>query len=43
LKGDAKEATDQLSEAEKTALKHAKSGGQDQRDADILRKMEKNR
>jgi len=40
LKGDAKEATDRLSEAEETALKHAKSGGQDKRDADILRKME---
>jgi hypothetical protein len=43
LKGDSKEATDQLSDAEKTALKHAKSGGQDKRDADILRKLEKNR
>ncbi len=43
LKGDANAATDHLSEAEETALKHAKSGGQDKRDADILRKMEKRR
>ena len=32
LKGDAKEATDRLSEAEESALKHAKSGGQDKRE-----------
>jgi hypothetical protein len=43
LKGNAKEATDELSDAEKTALKHAKSGGEDKRDADALRRMEKNR
>jgi hypothetical protein len=43
LEGNAKEATDKLSDAEKTALKHAKSGGEDKRDADAMRRMEKNR
>jgi hypothetical protein len=43
LKGSAKDAVDGLTAAEKDALKHAKSGGQDKRDADLLRKLEKNR
>ena len=43
IKGDADQATDKLSLAEKAALKHAKSGGQDKRDADLLRKLEKDR
>lgn len=43
IKGSAAEATENLTPAEETALKHAKSGGQDKRDADILRKMEKDR
>jgi hypothetical protein len=43
IKGAADQATDKLSPAEKAALKHAKSGGQDKRDADLLRKLEKKR
>ena len=43
IKGEADQATDKLSPAEKAALKHAKSGGQDKRDADLLRKLEKER
>jgi hypothetical protein len=43
LKGSAKDAVDGLTAAEKDALKHAKSAGQDKRDADLLRKLEKNR
>jgi hypothetical protein len=41
LKGSASQATDKLSPAEEVALKHAKGGGQDKRDADLLRKLEK--
>jgi hypothetical protein len=41
LKGSASQATDKLSPAEEAALKHAKGGGQDKRDADLLRKLEK--
>jgi len=43
LEGSAKDAVDGLTPPEKAALKHAKSGGQDQRDAELLRKLEKNR
>jgi hypothetical protein len=43
IKGAADKAVDELTPAEKTALKHAKSGGQDKRDADLLRKLEKDR
>ena len=43
LEGSAKDAQPGLTEEEKTALKHAKSGEQDKRDADLLRKMESNR
>jgi hypothetical protein len=43
IKGEADQATDKLSPAEKAALKHAKSGGQDKRDADLLRNLEKKR
>jgi hypothetical protein len=41
LKGDASQASDKLTPAEQEALKHAKSGGQDQRDAKLLSDMEK--
>ena len=41
IKGSAAEATDKLSTAEKEALSHAKSGGQDKRDAALLSEMEK--
>jgi hypothetical protein len=40
IKGSASQATDQLTDAEKEALSHAKSGGQDQRDAEVLSDME---
>ena len=43
LEGSAKDAVDELTPSEQEALKHAKSGGQDQRDADLLRKREKDR
>jgi hypothetical protein len=43
MKGAADQAVDALTPAEKTALKHAKAGGQDKRDADLLRKLEKER
>jgi hypothetical protein len=43
IKGSADQATDKLTAAEEAALKHAKGGGQDQRDADLLRKLEKER
>jgi len=43
LKGCAQDAVDGLTPPEKDALKHAKSGAQDQRDAELLRKLEKNR
>ena len=43
IKGEADQATDKLSPAEKAALKHAKSGSQDKRDAELLRKLEKKR
>jgi len=41
LKGDASQASDKLTPAEQEALAHAKSGGQDKRDAKILSDMEK--
>lgn len=40
LEGSAKEASDELTPAEREARKHAKHGEQDQRDADLLRKEE---
>jgi hypothetical protein len=43
LAGSAKDAVDGLTPPEKEALKHAKSGGQDARDAELLKKLEKNR
>jgi len=43
LEGSAQDAQAELTDAEKTALKHAKSGGQDRRDADLLRKLESDR
>lgn len=41
LKGSAAQASDKLSPEEQEALSHAKSGGQDKRDANALRDMEK--
>jgi hypothetical protein len=43
IKGSAQDATPDRSDAEREALKHAKEGQQDRRDADLLRKMEKDR
>jgi hypothetical protein len=43
IEGSAKDAVDTLTPPEEAALKHAKSGGQDKRDADLLRKLEKDR
>jgi hypothetical protein len=43
LAGSAKDAVDGLTPTEKDALQHAKRGGQEQRDADLLRKLEKDR
>ncbi|HZT01978.1 MAG TPA: hypothetical protein VFA39_06930 [Steroidobacteraceae bacterium] len=43
LKGSAAEASDKLTPEEKEALSHAKSGGEDKRDADALREAEKRR
>lgn len=43
LKGSASEASDKLTPEEKEALAHAKSGSQDQRDAELLRQAEKDR
>jgi hypothetical protein len=41
IKGSAAKASDKLTPAEKEALSHAKSGGQDKRDAKVLSDMEK--
>ncbi len=43
LKGSAKDAQKDLTDAEREALRHAKSGDQDRRDADALRRMESQR
>lgn len=43
LKGSAAEASDKLTPAEREALSRAKSGGQDKRDAEVLRKAEEQR
>ncbi|MGH8218690.1 MAG: hypothetical protein ACREUT_09025 [Steroidobacteraceae bacterium] len=43
LKGSAKDAQPQLTEAEREALRHAKRGDEDQRDAEELRKREESR
>ncbi|MGH8260989.1 MAG: hypothetical protein ACREUG_15015 [Steroidobacteraceae bacterium] len=43
LKGSAAEATPDLTEAEREALRHAKRGDEDRRDADELRKLEEHR
>lgn len=40
---EAAEASDELTPAEREALKHAKHGEQDQRDADLLRNRESKR
>ncbi|HTV49630.1 MAG TPA: hypothetical protein VME21_00495 [Steroidobacteraceae bacterium] len=43
LEGSAKDATQELTDAEREALRHAKEGEQDRRDADLLRKLESDR
>jgi hypothetical protein len=43
LAGSAKDAKKELTDAEREALQHAKEGEQDQRDADLLRKLESDR
>lgn len=40
MSGSAEEAQDELTPPEREALKHAKHGEQDQRDAELLRKRE---
>jgi ABC-type nitrate/sulfonate/bicarbonate transport system substrate-binding protein len=41
IKGSAAEASDKLTPEEKEALKHAKSGDEDKRDAQMLKDLEK--
>ena len=43
LEGSAKDAQPQLTDAEREALRHAKEVEQDERDADLLRKLESDR
>ena len=43
LEGSAAEASDNLTPEEEEALKHAKSGSEDQRDADAMRQAEERR
>jgi len=43
LEGSAQEAQKELTDAEREALKHAKAGEQDKRDAETLRKLEADR
>jgi len=43
MKGSAKDAKPELTDAETEALRHAKRGDQDRRDADDLRRMEMDR
>jgi len=43
MKGSAKDAQSELTASEREALRHAKSGDEDRRDADQLRKMESQR
>jgi hypothetical protein len=43
MKGSAKDAAPQPTEAEQEALRHAKSGDEDRRDAKQLRKLESER
>jgi hypothetical protein len=43
LEGNASEASDKLTPAEKEAQSRAKSGEQDKRDAEVLRQAEKHR
>jgi hypothetical protein len=43
IKGSAAEASDKLTPEEKEALARAKSGGEDQKDADAMREAEKKR
>ncbi|MHB8812034.1 MAG: hypothetical protein ACYDAE_02085 [Steroidobacteraceae bacterium] len=43
LEGSASEASDKLTPEEKEALSHAKSGGEDKRDAEALREAEERR
>jgi hypothetical protein len=41
IKGSAAKASDELTPEEQEALKHAKSGAQDKRDAEVLSDLEK--
>lgn len=43
MKGSAQEASAELTDAEKEALRHAKRGDEDRRDAEALRKLEQDR
>jgi hypothetical protein len=43
MAGSAKDAVDELTPPEREALKHAKHGEQDKRDAELLRKAETKR
>jgi len=43
MEGSAKDAVDELTPPEREALKHAKHGEQDKRDAELLRKKESKR
>jgi len=43
LEGSAKDAQQELTDAEREALRHAKEGEQDRRDGDLLRKLESDR
>ena len=43
LEASAQQAQDELTPAEREALKHAKRGDQDERDAELLRKLETKR
>ncbi len=43
MKGSPEEASAELTDAEKEALRHAKRGDEDRRDAEALRKLEQDR
>ena len=43
MKGSAKDAQSELTASEREALRHAKAGDEDRRDADELRKLESQR
>lgn len=43
MKGSAADAQEELTEPEREALRHARSGDEDERDAEALKKMESER